>query len=166
MKQEKLEAIAERALNGDGEERTVARKILEERGLNPEDILEQKRFIDTTFKFKDRFEKKIIMQAYAAITNQWLISYTNEGKRKIGFRVDVRYAEQLVNLVGRLIKSWRKDLRLFELAFIAKNSLEPSSEAPNENHETDITSEEVEKWVHMASAIQQEFFGPLFDKKR
>lgn len=151
MKADKIEAIKTMAQRGEPGEREVARKILEEMGIDPDGEVKNFREVIVTYKTKQEFH--LVVGLAAKYTNNHLITYYKYSPRRIGIEIPFLKSFEFREDVRILLKEWRKSLRSYLIAFIETNNLHADKETGTNS--TVLTEEELQEILGMMRNMKE-----------
>jgi hypothetical protein len=112
------------AKRGTENEREIAKKILMREGIDIDsEPIESDKKESYCFRYNSAMERRIIFQTYFTLfPESKTVSYT-PGKKKIWIRIDPKYKKLMYEKTAILIDDYRKQLKLFNEAFMIKNDL-------------------------------------------
>jgi hypothetical protein len=155
MDYEKLKKVARLARYGstDGE-RNAATSILEHFGCRLDDIDTEEKQVYVQLRFKDAFEKKLIFQTVARLTNLNSIDYFKDSSRCISVKISASKAERLKQDVVTVLSSWRKEIKKFQISYIHTQCLYSDSKGGG-NDADKLSEDEILEILAMAKGIQR-----------
>jgi len=124
------------AKRGTENEREIAKKILMREGIDVDsEPIDSDKKESYCFRYNSAMERRIIFQTYFTIFPESRTVSYKPGKKKVWIRIDPKYKKLMDEKTSILIDDYRKQLKLFNEAFMIKNDLllEP------EDDETDVT---------------------------
>ena len=136
MDQKKINNLREMAKRGTENEREIAKKILMREGIDVDsEPIESDKKESYCFRYNSAMERRIIFQTYFTIFPESRTVSYRPGKKKVWIKIDPKYKKLMDEKTSILIDDYRKQLKLFNEAFMIKNDLllEP------EDDETDVT---------------------------
>jgi hypothetical protein len=124
MDAKKINSLREMAKRGTENEREIAKKILMREGIDIDsEPIESDKKESYCFRYNSAMERRIIFQTYFTLfPESKTVSYT-PGKKKIWIRIDPKYKKLMYEKTAILIDDYRKQLKLFNEAFMIKNDL-------------------------------------------
>jgi hypothetical protein len=124
MDAKKINSLREMAKRGTENEREIAKKILMREGIDIDsEPIESDKKVSYCFRYNSAMERRIIFQTYFTLfPESKTVSYT-PGKKKIWIRIDPKYKKLMYEKTAILIDDYRKQLKLFNEAFMIKNDL-------------------------------------------
>ena len=143
-------AILEMAKRGTPEEQEIAKTIIDNLDISIND----EQIIDAVFKYKNKYEKKILMQVWAMVINKTGVSYFTNPKKKNSIIFEITEVQKIeielyYSIYRREIK---EEIDLTVSAFIQKNNIFPQKSI--DNPDTVVSQEDKDKLRRMFERMQ------------
>ena len=156
MKQDRIDALRQMARRGTPNEARQAKTLLERDGI-PLEPPTSEEDVTVELNYRTAFEKELIIQTYFSIfrDRERLSYYKTRRKKTLEIIVPKSHAKLLIEKALKILDDWRKQLKLFKIAFIEKNNLYsdiPPQETPKNDR---LSREDMERIISMMSGISQ-----------
>lgn len=169
MDPDKLKKVAAIARNPGSEgERKAALRILSNHGYSLSDFEDEKKkqnIVYLQLSYKDKFEKKLILQVYSKIMNTFDIEYYQISKKSISIEISKDKEKHFFDSINSVKLHYRKELIKFQSAFIHKLRLFPDEnvKVPNIDKPKELSKEEIRDILSMAIGVTEMIFDPLLE---
>jgi len=155
LNESKIRRIAELAQRGAPGERENAQELLRKAGVTAEQMLNTLSVEILPFTYRNKDEFDIIIQTICHVldsTNITIIRYPRKG-RKIGIEIPTNRLSECERAIKTFIGLYRRELKVFINAFIAKNQLFPTK--AEESSCQSLSEEEIKEIIEMAHGIKK-----------
>lgn len=164
----KLQALAERGVNGEKETAQKKLELLMEKYNIAEAELSEDKLEDHEFRYHNDFEKKILMQIFYKIVpdfNKYLYKYSRGKGSKSTYGIECTKAQALQIQIEYefYCELWKEEVAFFLEAFVQKHRIfAPKERAINKDGET-MPEEDLLRMKSMMDGMQNRAIVPMIE---
>ena len=132
MTDRRKQALIEMAKRGTPEEQKIAKSIIKDLDISVDD----EQIIDALFKYRNKYEKKILMQVWSMVINKTGVSYFTNPKKKntVIFEITKSQETEIELFYSIYKREIEQEINLTVQAFIQTNNIFPQENIDNPDY--------------------------------